>query len=260
MYCKKCGAKLNDESRFCHKCGCKVIINIDADINVNATLINNKSINNTSDIDVSNENIHYSTVNNYTTENHFEHKNPNIIETVGRTANKTHNAIKKPAIIALMMALIIMAASLYLEYFVSGPEATINKMMDSMSEMDINTAITCFCPKVVAEYKGMMGLTDTIMGFAGIGTNMEAIAGLAPLLLGSEYDIPKFSCDVVNIEYSGGAYETFPIEIEGIAKILASDAMVTIDEYEDGEPTGTETIHLKRYGSDGWLIEDDLFK
>ena len=142
---------------------------------------------------------------------------------------------------------------------VSGPEATISKMVDVMNQLDLNTAVECFCPKVVGEYKAMLGVGNVLLGLSGLPGDMNALSGLAPLM-GYEYGFPEMTYEIKEVKYSGGSFEAFPIKINGIGKLLASDAYVTLEEYEKGASVGVETIHLKKYGKDGWLIEDDLFK
>lgn len=275
MFCKKCGYELSNGSRFCPKCGCEVTIVVNADIDVDAefsysknvttdlsvdtTIMNNRSMTNTADVDVSSSNVEYTTVNNYNTANHFERRGPGVADVAAHAVKKSHSALKTTAIIAILIAVLVSAGSIYVEYFVSGPEATISKMVDAMNQLDLNTAVECFCPKVVGEYKAMLGVGNVLLGLSGLPGDMNALSGLAPLM-GYEYGFPEMKYEIKEVEYSGGSFEAFPIKINGIGKLLASDAYVTLEEYEKGKSIGEETIHLKKYGKDGWLIEDDLFK
>lgn len=275
MFCKKCGYELSNGSRFCPKCGCEVTIVVNADIDVDAefsysknvttdlsadtTIMNNRSMTNTADVDVSSSNVEYTTVNNYNTANHFERRGPGVADVAAHAVKKSHSALKTTAIIAILIAVLVSAGSIYVEYFVSGPEATISKMVDAMNQLDLNTAVECFCPKVVGEYKAMLGVGNVLLGLSGLPGDMNALSGLAPLM-GYEYGFPEMTYEIKEVEYSGGSFEAFPIKINGIGKLLASDAYVTLEEYEKGKSIGEETIHLKKYGKDGWLIEDDLFK
>lgn len=275
MFCKKCGYELSNGTCFCPKCGCKVtgVDNVEIDVNaefsysknvntdmdVDTTIINNRSTTNTADVDVSSSNVECTTVNNYNTSNHYERRGPNVGDVVAHTVKKQHAALKTTAVIAIVVVILISAGLIYAEYFVSGPEATINKMVDAMNQMDINTMVECFCPKVVGEYKAMLGIGNVLLGLSGLPGDMNALSGLSPLM-GYEYGFPEVSYEIKEVKYSGGGFETFPIKINGIGKMLATDAYVTLDEYEKGESVGEETIHLKKYDKDGWLIEDDLFK
>jgi len=275
MFCKKCGYELSNDCQFCPKCGCKVTIVVNADVDVNAefsycktentdidvdtTIMNNRNTTNTADVDVSSSNVEYTTVNNYNTSNHYERRGPGIGDIAANAVKKPHKALKTTAVIAILIAILITAGSIYVEYFVSGPEATISKMVDAINQMDINTAVECFCPKVVGEYKAMLGVGNVLLGLTGLPGDMNALSGLAPLM-GYEYGFPEMSYEILEVKYSGGSFEAFPIKTNGIGKLLASDAYVTLEEYEKGKSVGEETIHLKKYGTDGWLIEDDLFK
>lgn len=275
MFCKKCGYELSNGSRFCPKCGCEATIVVNADIDIDAefsysknvttdlsvdtTIINNRSTTNTADVDVSSSNVEYTTVNNYNTANHFERRGPGVADVAAHAVKKSHSALKTTAIIAILIAVLVSAGSIYVEYYVSGPEATISKMVDAMNQLDLNTAVECFCPKVVGEYKAMLGVGNVLLGLSGLPGDMNALSGLAPLM-GYEYGFPEMTYEIKEVEYSGGSFEAFPIKINGIGKLLASDAYVTLEEYEKGKSVGEETIHLKKYGKDGWLIEDDLFK
>jgi len=271
MFCKKCGCELDDDCMFCTKCGCKVTVYINADVDVNADISYNKEINtvvdttingsisNSAEVDVSSSNVKYTTVNNYNTTNHYERRGSGTGKAVAAAlaVEKTHSAGKRLISIILIITLLISAASLYVTYFVSGPEETVNKMVDAVNQMDINTAVDCFCPRVVGEYKAMLGVGNVMLGIAGLPGDMNALSGIAPLL-GAKYDAPKFSCTINEVRYTGGSFDAFPIKIDGIGKILASDAYVTITT-DNGDSEGVDTIHLKNYGNDGWLIEDDLF-
>lgn len=254
VYCKMCGVELNDGSAFCHKCGHKITKNND----INNTI--SDSSENLGRIDAT-EAVQYVTIEKSRVESN-SHKSgigENIENIVGTNVKRTGMVWKRTSIIVSVLAVIVLATTLYVKYFVSGPEATLERMVEALEETDINTAIECFCPKVVGEYKGMLSVGDTIMGVFGLSTDMEALAGLIPAITGTEISMPDYSMEVVSIEYSGGTYDAFPYEIEGIGKLLASDALVTVNEYEDGTFTYQETFHLKNYGSAGWLIEDDIF-
>ncbi|MBE5847476.1 MAG: hypothetical protein E7300_07315 [Lachnospiraceae bacterium] len=221
MYCRNCGTKLIDDSLFCDHCGCAV-------------------------------SPAGRTSSNFRVASGVENV---VSETVRQTCHARRSAAKALSIIALLIA----ASAIYLRFFVSSPESTLNRTVKAVNEMDLAGAIECFSPKVQREYKAMMGVGDAILGMAGLPSGLESFVGLAPLM-GDEYDVPQWRLDVVDVTYSGENYDAFPIKIPGIEKLLASDAYVTVDEYKDGEFYLNETIHFKRYGNDGWLIEDDVFR
>ena len=128
--------------------------------------------------------------------------------------------------------------------------------------MDIEGVVECFNPKTQAVYKGAMGIGNIAMNAIGLGgSDLKELVGILPFLgslLGEDLEFPQMECEITDIEYSGGAYESFPIPISSVEKALSSDALVTVEVYLDGEYRGVETLHFKKYGLKGWLMEEDI--
>lgn len=223
---------------------------MDVDVEVSQNISNKE-------VDVSKNSLEYTTVNNYTS-NRFVKKEYNSNVTKPPAGKKIHSVRRIISTAALVIVLLIVGFTLYIRFFVDGPEETISKCADAISKMDINAMMELCCPRMRAEYKGLMGVGDVALSFLGIGGSMETLSGLFPIAA-AEHGIPKVRFDIINMTYSGGIYDAFPIKTEGLAKLLASDVDVSMEEYENNEYTGNETIHLRNYGKDGWLIEDDLF-
>lgn len=247
MFCRRCGSKIAEDSAFCSKCGHKVLSKMSSYRNAVS-------------------NVEYETDNlglglNKRIVQHRAITNPNYqivtgIENVATEVVKKNSFQRSLIVILGVIALLISCASLYAVYFVRGPENTVERAVSALCTNDVNSLAECFSPQIVAEYEGTLGVADTVLGVLGVGTDTKKILGLSPLLsevTGNNHD---YSCKVICVDYSGEVYELFPIKFDGMAKLLASDAAVTVEEYENGEYGRTDIVYLKNYGKSGWLIED----
>ncbi|MCR5508176.1 MAG: zinc-ribbon domain-containing protein [Lachnospiraceae bacterium] len=183
---------------------------------------------------------------------------PAAAAAVGRVRRKGRGAVIAISIIAVVLVLLAGGAVFYLHNFVTGPESTVEKLIGSLSDMDINGVIDCYNPRIADEYKGIMSAADSLIGLTGFKGNMEALAGLAPLF-GANFDTPEYTVDIKSVEYSGGAYEAFPIKFDDLGAAFASTAKVKATVYTNGEDAEELEINLKKYDKK-WLIEDELFQ
>lgn len=161
-------------------------------------------------------------------------------------------------VIAVVLAILIGGGALYVKHFVDGPEKTVNRAVEALNNLDLRGLVGCCCPTIQNEYDGLLGLADSVLGLVGLDSgDLEAFAGLLPMLgLGDE--IPHLDLEIKDVKYSGGFYESIPFKAEWLGKAFATDAYITVDAYENGQQVSPMTIHLRKYGTDGWLIETDL--
>lgn len=173
-----------------------------------------------------------------------------------RTVHKTRNTI---ITIALIVGILVTAFSLYLKYFVNGPEDTINAFFEAYNSSDINGMIECMDPTYQNAYSAVSDIAGSLVSeFTGFDVDFGQLADLAPYLAEAEGLLPDAELISVDISYSGNKLASFlaesPVNIIGIEKVLASDATATITFTVEGQ-TYTEDIPLATYGWGDWRIE-----
>lgn len=173
-----------------------------------------------------------------------------------RTVHRTRNTLLT---IALVIFILVTAFSLYLKYFVSGPEDTVNAFFDAYNSSDINGMIECMDPTYQNAYSAMSDMAGSLVsGLTGFDVDFGQLASLTPYLAEAEGLLPDAELISVKISYSGNKLAAFlaesPVNIIGIEKVLASDATATVTFTLEGQ-TYTEDLPLASYGWGDWRIE-----
>jgi hypothetical protein len=121
------------------------------------------------------------------------------------------------------------------------PQDIVNKFVDSINTMDINTAVSCMDPKYELIIKGVSGLMSKV---AGVDSSelLNSIPVLAEMQ-GSYGGVGKFKLNIVRVisENINGDNATVRVEM----KFENADGT---SENEEG------TIYLKNFSGKGWRI------
>ncbi|MDD3369382.1 MAG: hypothetical protein PHP50_10960 [Lachnospiraceae bacterium] len=157
---------------------------------------------------------------------------------------------------------IIGILGVFLTNYVNGPDDVVEDFLTAIQEMDINEMIGCMDPKSEKQLNAVMGISGSVVGaVTGFDLDMSAAAELLPMFMdGSEYDTMEIEVLDTDVVYSGNAMaDAIPFEIEGLDKIFAKDAEVSVTIMIDGE-TESDTVECHNYGWGNWRIEMEQFE
>jgi hypothetical protein len=138
MYCKKCGAEIDDEAMFCPKCG-NTMDNSDSSININNADIKTEK--------------------------------KELLDSKQRMIR-----IISIAVIAISAAVIIFTA--VLRYMVPGPESTVKQFFKACNEVDFSGILGCLDPSTAKEYKIAVDLLGGLSGLGIDSESVSDLGGM----------------------------------------------------------------------------------
>lgn len=242
MYCRKCGRKNNDNSRFCAGCG---------GLLSKKTSIVKKGIEVTGDI---------------------------AKDVVKESVKKGHSVVFKIGIASSLMALIIALANYYFTYMVSTPDGVVKTFMEATDKMDYNTMVSCFDPstqKMVSIGGNLtMGFISSVTGFPidyDTATTISSYFGDSMTTDEQKCHATNFKVEKIEGEKLKAFVEQFGTKVKSIGNILGSRATVSFEVDNKSQclsDNNTEVsseakrikyeIEVVNYGKNGWKIPGDI--
>lgn len=175
-----------------------------------------------------------------------------------------YSVVKGMLIVSTIIAVLLAGLSAYFTYFVDGPVQVIERFFDSFNDLDITGMVECMDPTSQKQFSAAASIGSAIVGgFTGFDIDIEAMMDLFPFIYASTgEEVPKVTdIDIKSESYSGSKltefFNEYNIEIPGIEKALADEAVVIFTIKLSNGETETDMITLKNYGSAGWLIPGD---
>lgn len=233
MFCRKCGQPLPDDAAFCARCGSRCIRPETSPQPENP--INTQPGGQTAQ-------------GSYRPDGGAERMWNGMQMAAGgagmagsavRGAGKAAGSALRLKLLAVIAAVLIgIAVMLYLLFFKAGtPEDTIQKMEDSLNQLDTDSFLECFDEQSQGIYSGTLGLGSDFLG-VDLGSLMDLASGLGGYMAASGM-MPQYELTVLDVEYTG-----------------EDTCIVTVDmtmTYQGTTENDTEQFPMVKDGRD-WVI------
>lgn len=106
-----------------------------------------------------------------------------VVKTAASGVKKAGSTAKTVAIWAAVVAFVIGAAVACLNFFVPAPEDTVNKLIESVEELNYDDMLSCFDSDTEKQIRAVMGISGDLLGsLTGISIDLEDMMALAPSL------------------------------------------------------------------------------